>query len=73
MNEKEKANYIRLGMMYQCASYFDVDIHSKCVSDIVDTYINDKKPFPFFDWIRGYVIVKNEKEYYFKDGVKNEW
>lgn len=51
MNEKEK--YFRLGMMYRCASYFEIDITSKCVSTIVNTYLQlPNKYCDFFEWMR---------------------
>lgn len=51
MNEKEK--YFRLGMMYRCASYLNMDITSKCVLKIVDTYLQlPNKYCDFFEWMR---------------------
>ena len=51
--EKDNGKYAVLGMMSQCASYFNVDIHSECVKYIVETYLECIDTFDFFEWIRG--------------------
>lgn len=64
--EKDNGKYAVLGMMSQCASYFNVDIHSECVKYIVETYLECIDTFDFFEWIRGanpqeQVIVMDKK------------
>lgn len=64
--EKDSGKYAVLGMMSQCASYFNVDIHSECVKYIVETYLECIDTFDFFEWIRGanpqeQVIVMDKK------------
>ena len=52
--EKDNGKYAVLGMMYQCASYFNVSIHSECVKYIVETYLECINNCSFFEWIRGF-------------------
>lgn len=52
MITSEKEKYSQLGMMYQCASYLNMDITSKCVLKIVDVYLTSNKHYEFFEWIR---------------------
>lgn len=64
--QKDDGTYARLGMMYQCASYFNVNIHSECVLYIVETYLECIDNCDFFEWIRGFnpnerVIVMDKK------------
>lgn len=65
--EKDNGKYAVLGMMYQCASYFNVDIHSECVKYIVETYLECINTFDFFEWIRGAnpqeKVIVMDKEY----------
>lgn len=49
---KDDGTYALLGMMHQCASYFDMDITSECVSHIVHTYLQSINYCTFFEWIR---------------------
>ena len=63
--QKDNGNYAYLGMLYQCATYFNIDIHSECTKYIVDTYLECINTFDFFEWIRGAnpsekVIVMNK-------------
>lgn len=51
--EKDDGHYAMLGMMYDCASYFNVDITSECVLYIVETYLECIDTFDFKEWIRG--------------------
>ena len=65
--EKDNGKYAVLGMMSQCASYFNVPIYSECVSYIVDTYLECIDNFDFLEWIRGAnpqeKVVVMDKEY----------
>lgn len=65
--EKDNGKYAVLGMMHQCASYFNVPIYSECVSYIVDTYLECIDDFDFLEWIRGAnqqeKVVVMDKEY----------
>lgn len=49
---KDDGTYALLGMMHQCASYFDMNITSECVSHIVHTYLQSINYCTFFEWIR---------------------
>lgn len=51
--QKDDGKYAKLGMMYDCASYFNVEITSECVLYIVETFLECIDTFNFFDWIRG--------------------
>ena len=65
--EKDNGKYAVLGMMSQCASYFNVDIHSECVKYIVETYLECIDTCDFFEWIRGAnpeeQVIVMDKEY----------
>ena len=65
--QKDNGHYAMLGMMYDCASYFNVDITSECVLYIVETYLECIDTFKFQDWIRGAnpkkKVVVMDKEY----------
>lgn len=50
--EKDDGTYALLGMMYQCASYLNIDITSECVLYIVDTYLENINYCTFFEWLR---------------------
>ena len=50
--KKDDGTYATLGMMYLCASYFDIDINSECVLYIVDTYLQNINYCTFREWIR---------------------
>ena len=50
--KKDDGTYATLGMMYLCASYFDIDINSECVLYIVDTYLQNINYCTFMEWIR---------------------
>lgn len=52
--QKDNGKYARLGMLYECASYFDIDIHSECALYIVETYLECIDNCTFFEWIRGF-------------------
>ena len=52
-HERDNGRYAKLGMMHECASYFNVDFNAECVLYIVDTYLECIKGYTFFDWIRG--------------------
>ena len=53
MKKKDNDTYVKLGMMYQCASYFNIDIDSECVLNIVNTYLQHINDCTFLEWIRG--------------------
>lgn len=64
--QKDDGTYSLIGMMYDCALYFNIDIHSECVQYIVNTYLENTYPCTFKEWIRGlcpfnkvFVIDKN--------------
>lgn len=62
--EKDDGTYALLGMMYQCASYLNIDINSECVLYIVDTYLENINYCTFFEWIRSKevdTIIKKRK------------
>lgn len=69
---KDDGTYALLGMMYQCASYFGMDITSECVSHIVDTYLQSINYCTFFEWIRSkevHVYVTEQCE----SNLNDEW
>lgn len=49
---KDDGRYAILGMRYKCASYFDIDIHSEQVWNIVEKYIESINYCIFSEWIR---------------------
>lgn len=51
--QRDNGNYAYLGMLYQCATYFNIDMHSECAKYIVDTYLECIQGFDFLEWIRG--------------------
>ena len=65
--KRDDGKYAMLGMMHQCASYFNVDINSQCVKEIVETYLECINTFSFEEWIRGAnpdeQVVVMDKEY----------
>ena len=72
--KKDNGKYAVLGMMHQCASYFNVDISSECVKYIVETYLECIDNFDFLEWIRGAIpserVIVMDKEFlkeYFND------
>lgn len=50
---KDDGTYSFIGMMYNCASYFNINIHSECVQYIVNTFLENNYPCTFEEWIRG--------------------
>lgn len=52
--QKDSGRYALLGMMCECASYFNVDIDSECVLYIVETYLECIDYCSFEEWIRGF-------------------
>lgn len=61
--EKDDGTYALLGMMYQCASYLNMDITSECVLYIVDTYLDNINYCTFFEWLRSKEVDTLIKEY----------
>lgn len=65
--EKDNGEYAVLGMMHQCASYFNVNISSECVKYIVETYLECINSCDFLEWIRGAnpqeKVIVMDKEY----------
>ena len=61
--EKDDGTYALLGMMYQCASYLDIDITSECVLYIVDTYLENINYCTFFEWLRSKEVDTLIKKY----------
>ena len=61
--EKDDGTYALLGMMYQCASYLNMDITSECVSYIVDTYLDNINYCTFFEWLRSKEVDTLIKKY----------
>lgn len=69
---KDDGTYALLGMMYQCASYFDMDITSECVAHIVHTYLQSINYCTFFEWIRSkevHIYVTEHCE----NNLNDEW
>ena len=63
--EKDDGTYALLGMMYQCASYLDIDITSECTSHIVNKYLQEINYCTFFEWLRSKEvdsIIKKQKD-----------
>ena len=56
--QKDNGKYATLGMMYECASYFNLDIYSDKVSEIVETYVEAINYCTFFEWIRSKEVQK---------------
>lgn len=61
--EKDDGTYALLGMMYQCASYLNIDITSECVLYIVDTYLENINYCTFFEWLRSKEVDTIIKKY----------
>ena len=61
--EKDDGSYALLGMMYQCASYLNIDITSECVLYIVDTYLENINYCTFFEWLRSKEVDTIIKKY----------
>lgn len=49
---KDDGTYTMLGMRYECASYFDIDICSEQTWNIVDKYVESINHYTFFEWLR---------------------
>jgi len=52
--QKDSGRYALLGMMHECASYFNVSIESECVLYIVETFLECIDNCSFEEWIRGF-------------------
>jgi hypothetical protein len=61
--QKDTGECAYLGMLCQCASYFDIDIHSECAKYIVDTYLECINHCTFFEWIRSQNVTVMNEEY----------
>ena len=64
--QKDDGRYAYLGMLCQCATYFNINAHSECAKYIVETYLECINNYTFFEWIRGgnpseKVIVMDKK------------
>ena len=61
--KKDDGGYAYLGMLCQCASYFEVAVESECVRYIVDTYLECINYCPFFEWIRSQNVTIMNKSF----------
>ena len=50
--KRDNGRYAMLGMMYQCASYLNIDINSEQALNIVQTYLTSTTCCSFFEWLR---------------------
>ena len=65
VNKIDDGGYALLGMKHQCASYYEIDINSEQVQEIIDKFLEDgKQYYNFFDWLRSprvHFYIKNNK------------
>ena len=61
----DDGKYALLGMRHQCASYFDIDIDSEQVQEILEKFFEyGKQYFDFFNWLRSprvHSYIENNK------------
>lgn len=57
-HERDNGKYATMGMMYQCSSYLDIDIHSDQVSEIVERYLDSITYCTFFEYLRSKEVYK---------------
>ena len=51
-HKRDNGKYATMGMMYQCSSYLDIDIHSDQVLEIVERYLYSIGYCTFFEYLR---------------------
>lgn len=70
--ERDDGTYALLGMMHQCSSYLNINIHSKCVLYLIDTYLHNIGYCTFFEWLRS-KEVNDLIENYKNDKNNTDW